>query len=98
MTDIQRIALLQRIVNSIKEEIAINPTKAIGKLEILEGELGVLRQVAEEKIDKKRAKKAKKQKEEENTANINKDIIDVEEPQDVDIIDSIEESEINQVD
>lgn len=45
MTPIENITLFLRIVNSIKEELNNeNIEKALAKLEILEGEINILRQ------------------------------------------------------
>jgi hypothetical protein len=75
MLDIEKIALLQRIANSIKEDIQNNLTiKALGKLEILEGELDILRNIIE--------KEKEENKDEEDApqiinSNSDNDIIDV---------------------
>ena len=59
MTAIESISMFQRMVNSIKNDVeALGPLgfAVKGKLELLEGEMGVFRKVCEEILESEAAK------------------------------------------
>ena len=54
MTILEQVSLFQRMMGSIKSDIEEGKTlKAMGKMELLEGEMGVMRQMYTEKEDQK---------------------------------------------
>lgn len=54
MTILEQVSLFQRMMGSIKSDIEEGKTlKAMGKMELLEGEMGVMRQMYTEEEDQK---------------------------------------------
>lgn len=73
MTILEQISLFQRMVGSIKSDVEEGKTlKAMGKMELLEGEMGVMRQMYEPSKEEETIEKEVVEKESSN------DIIDAE--------------------